>query len=80
VAQKSRARSLGLLGLKNGIPKGGEEGPDMWNKSGEIRSRLQPNLFTRIEKSRGRPNFANLGAGSWDQFRMKFQNRLRICC
>ena len=45
VAQKSRAHSVGLLGLKNGIPKGGEEGPDLQNGSGEFRSRLQPNLF-----------------------------------
>jgi hypothetical protein len=63
VAQKSRAHSVGLLSLKNGISKGGKEGTDMWNGSGEIRSRLQPNLFTRIEKSRGRPDSANLGAG-----------------
>ena len=63
VAQKFRAHSLGLFSLKNGIPKGGEEGLDLWNGSGEIRSRLQPNLFTRIEKSRRRTDFANLGAG-----------------
>jgi hypothetical protein len=29
VAQKSRAHSVGLLSLKNGIPKGGKEGPDL---------------------------------------------------
>ena len=63
MAQKPRAHSMGLLSLKNGIPKGGEAGPDLWNGSGEIRSRLQPNLFRRIKKSRGRPDSANLGVG-----------------
>jgi hypothetical protein len=51
VAEEFRAHSLGLFSLKNGILKGGEEGLDLWNWSGEIRSRLQPKLFTRIKKS-----------------------------
>jgi hypothetical protein len=55
---------LGLSSLENGIPKGGEEGLDLWNGSGEIISKLQPNLFTRTKKSRRRTDSANLGAGS----------------